>query len=117
MAQSKINCPFQNWAKAFRCVAKGSPKPDVTWYREGKQLNTTDCKNDPKSCENILYEVYEFGKGSALHNTYTDGILKIRKTLYQRDNGEFKCVTSNGYLPSPELCIDLNVQGIMMSGK
>ena len=101
--------------KILRCVAEGSPKPDVAWYRDGKKLNTTDCKNDPKSCENIPYEVYEQGGDSALHTRYTDGVLKIRKALYPRDDGEFKCVASNGNLPNAELTIDLDVQG--MSGK
>ena len=101
--------------KILRCVAKGSPKPDVAWYRDGKKLNTTDCKIDPKSCENILYEVYEQGDDSSLHTIYTDGVLKIRKALYPRDDGEFKCVASNGNSPSAELAFDLDVQG--MSGK
>ena len=101
--------------KILTCLATGSPKPNVTWYRDGKQLKITDYKNDPKSCENILYEVYEEGDVSALHTTYTTGVLEIRKTLYPRDDGEFKCVASNGNLPSAELTIDLDVQG--MSGK
>ena len=98
--------------KVLTCLAKGSPKPNVTWYRDGNLLKTTDCRNDSKSCENILYEVYEEGDGSALHTTYTEVVLVIRKALCPRDDGEFKCVASNGYLPSAELTIDLDVQGM-----
>ena len=98
--------------KFMKCMAKGSPKPKVTWYKNGKMLNTTNCVNDPKSCENVVYEVYEEGNDlSGLHTTYTVQALKIRSALYPRDIGEFKCVASNGVSPNAEMIINLDVQG------
>ena len=99
--------------KIIKCVAKGSPKPKVTWYRNGKMLNTTNCVKDPKSCENVVYEVYEEGDDPfGLHTIYTVQVLKIRSVLYPRDIAEFKCVASNGVSPDDEIIINLDVQGM-----
>ena len=95
--------------KVIECVAKGSPKPKVTWYRNDKILNTTNCVKDPKSCENVVYEVYEQGS----HPVYTIQVLKIQSALYPRDIAEFKCVASNGVSPNDEIIINLDVQGMI----
>ena len=48
---------------------------------------------DPKSCENVVYEIYEEGDDpSGLHTIYTVQVLKIRSVLYLRDIAEFKCM-------------------------
>jgi len=96
--------------KIVRCIAKGTPKPSVAWYRNDKHLNATNCTKDPKSCENIDYEVYTEGDESSLHTSYTTGVLKIRSALYPRDQAKFKCVASNGVQPPAELILDFNVQ-------
>ena len=98
--------------KIVKCVAKGAPKPSVAWYRNDKQLNTTNCTKDPKSCENTDYEVYIEGDDSAAHTSYTTGVLKVRSALYPRDQAKFKCVAWNDVPPPAELTLDFNVQGM-----
>ncbi|KAJ7377514.1 Hemicentin-1 [Desmophyllum pertusum] len=98
--------------KVLKCVAKGAPKPNAAWYRNGKELNTTDCHVTPndKSCDDVIYEVYEDNPSSSLHSTYNNQVLKIRSALYPRDQGKFECIATNGQLPNDNLVIDLNVQ-------
>ena len=99
--------------KVFKCKAKGHPKPTAEWYRGGEKLNATNCYANPQSCDKVDYEVYEEGDGSSgLHTIYTVQVLKIRSALYPRDDGDFKCVASNGVLPDDEWIISLDVQGI-----
>ena len=99
--------------KIVKCIAKGSPKPNVTWYRNNKKLSTKQSVKVPRSCREFAYEVYEEGNDSfGVHSTYTNHVLKIRSVLYPRDHAqEFKCVASNGILPDAELIIDFHVQG------
>jgi len=97
--------------KIVKCVARAAPKPSLAWYRNDKQLNITNCTKDPKSCENIDYEVYIEGDDSAAHTSYTTGVLKLRSALYPRDQARFKCVASNGVQPPAELILDFNIQG------
>ena len=102
--------------KVIKCVAKGAPKPNAAWYRNGKELNTTDCHVTPndKSCDDVIYEVYEDNPSSSLHSTYNTQVLKIRSALYPRDQGKFECIATNGQLPNYNLVIDLDVQGMYM---
>ena len=93
----------------LECVAKGAPKPVVTWYKNGQQLKKKQCTKDPGSCQDVVYEVSEVGDGSPM---LTEGRLKIVSALYPRDNGEFKCVASNGNSPQAELIFNLNVTGM-----
>ena len=97
----------------IKCIAKASPRPNVTWYRNGKELSTTNCTSpDDESCEDVIYEVYEENPVSALHTTFTIQVLKIRKALYPRDQGKFVCRATNGNDPSAELDFDLDVQSM-----
>ena len=98
--------------KIVKCEAKGSPKPDVTWYREGKRINGTECGKYPNDCEGVAYEIYEEGETSPQHTPWTVAVLKIRSALYPRDQGEFKCIASNGNPPSPEKTFTFDVQGM-----
>ena len=98
--------------RIVKCIARAAPKPSVAWYRNDKQLNTTNCTKDPKSCENIDYEVYIEGDDSEKHTSYTTGVLKVRSALYPRDQAKFKCVASNDVPPLAELTLDFNVQGM-----
>ena len=83
------------------------------WYKNDKKLNTTSCTGqDDKSCENVIYEVYEENPGSALHKTITEQVLVIRSALYPRDQGEFECRAMNGVDQPAKLVFDLNVQGM-----
>ena len=95
--------------QTLQCDAEGPPKPVVTWYKNGRQLKKTQCTKDPDSCQDVVYEVLELGDGSPI---LTEGRLKIVSALYPRDNGEFKCVASNGNLPQAELIYNLNVTGM-----
>ena len=94
--------------QTLHCDAEGYPKPVVTWYKNGQQLKKKQCTKDPGSCQEV-YEVSEVGDGSPIH---TEGRLKIVSALYPRDNGEFKCVASNGNSPPAELIFNLNVTGM-----
>ncbi|KAJ7377501.1 Hemicentin-1 [Desmophyllum pertusum] len=98
--------------KVLKCEAKGAPKPNAAWYRNGKELNTTDCHVTPndKSCDDVIYEVYEDNPSSSLHSTFNTQVLKIRSALYPRDQGKFECIATNGQLPNDNLVIDLDVQ-------
>ena len=91
--------------ETLECDAKGAPKPNVTWYKNGQKLKKKQCTKDPGSC----YDVSDVGDGSPI---LTEGRLKIVSALYPRDNGEFKCVASNGNLPQAELIYNLNVTGM-----
>ena len=93
----------------LECDAKGAPKPVVTWHKNGQQLNKTQCTKDPDSCQDVVYEVFEVGDASPI---LTEGRLKIVSALYPRDDGEFKCVASNGNLRQAELIFNLNVTGM-----
>ena len=65
--------------KYIKCETKGSPKPTVDWYRNGKKMNVTNCHSNPQSCDKVDYEVYEERDGSSgLHTIYTVQVLKIR---------------------------------------
>ena len=97
----------------IKCVAKGSPKPTVDWYRNGKKLNVTNCHTKSQSCDKVAYEVYEEGYASSgLHIKFTVQVLRIRNVSYPRDVGDFKCVASNRVSPDAELIVSLDVQGI-----
>lgn len=99
--------------KVIKCVAKASPRPSAIWYRNGKKLNSTNCTSaNDKSCEDVIYEVYEENPSSALHTTYFIQVLKIRSALYPRDQGKFVCKATNGNDPPAELDFDLDVQGM-----
>ena len=98
--------------QTVECDAKGAPKPVVTWYKNGQQLKKTQCTKDPDSCQDIVYEVFEVGETSPNFTSSTYGRLKIVSALYQRDQGEFKCVASNGNLPPAELIFNLDVTGM-----
>ena len=95
-----------------KCDAEGAPKPVVTWYKNGQQLNKTQCVKDPDSCQDIVYEVFEVGETSPNFTSSTYGRLKVVSASYQRDRGEFKCVASNGNLPPAELIFNLDVTGM-----
>ena len=99
--------------KVIKCVAKASPRPSAIWYRNGTKLNSTNCTSaNDKSCEDVIYEVYEENPSSALHTTYFIQVLKIRSALYPRDQGKFVCKATNGNDPPAELDFDLDVQGM-----
>ena len=99
--------------KIIKCVAKASPRPSANWYRNGKKLDITNCTSaDDKSCENVIYEVYEENPSSALYTTFFIRVLKIRSALYPRDQGKFVCKATNGHDPPAELEFDLTVQGM-----
>ena len=99
--------------KTLRCIAKASPKANVTWYRHGKELqNTTTCSTSDKDKCKTVYEVYEDNPTSALHTTFTQHVLKIHSATYPRDEGEFKCIATNGIGQPAELIIDLNILGM-----
>ena len=99
--------------KVIKCVAKASPKATVHWYKNDKKLNTTSCTGpDDKSCENVIYEVYEENPGSALHKTFTEQVLIIRSASYPRDQGEFICRAMNGVDPPAKSVINLDVLGM-----
>lgn len=99
--------------KVIKCIAKASPRPSVNWYRNGKKLNVTNCTRiGDKSCDNVIYEVYDENPSSALHTTFGTQVLKIRSALYPRDQGKFVCKATNGNDPPVELEFDLNVQGM-----
>ncbi|XP_067039207.1 matrix-remodeling-associated protein 5-like isoform X2 [Acropora muricata] len=89
--------------ETLECDAKGAPKPNVTWYKNGHKLKKKHCTKDPGSC---VYDVSDVGDGSPI---LTEGRLQIVSALYPSDNGEFKCVASNGNLPQAELIYNLNV--------
>ena len=95
--------------QTLQCDAEGAPKPVVTWYKNGQQLNKTQCTKDSDSCQDVVYEVSEVGDDSPI---LTEGRVEIVSALYPRDNGEFKCVASNGNLPQAELIFNLNVTGM-----
>ena len=98
--------------KIVKCIAKGSPKPTVTWYRNNKKLSTKKSVKDPRSCKDFAYEVYEEGNDSSgVHTPYTIQVLKIRSVLDARHHEEFKCVASNGILPDAELIVNFHVPG------
>lgn len=97
-------------------MATASHKPEVSWYRKGRKLDTTDCTtaNDVR-CHGIAYEVYEERiKPFALQSirARTIQVLKIRSALYPRDQGQFECVATNGHAPPAKLVIDLDVRGM-----
>ncbi|RMX55563.1 hypothetical protein pdam_00001670 [Pocillopora damicornis] len=96
--------------KTLRCIAKASPKANITWYRHGKELqNTTSCSpSDEKECKTV-YEVYEDDPTSSLHTTFTKQVLQIHGAMYPRDQGEFKCIAMNGIGQPVELIIDLDI--------
>ena len=97
--------------KILKCIANGAPKPNVTWYRKDKQLHSKRTVNDRKSCKDTAYEVYEENEEtSGLHTLHTVQILRIRSVLYPRDQGEFKCVASNG-VSNVQAVLHLQVQG------
>lgn len=97
--------------KILKCIAKGTPKPNVTWYRKDKQLHSKRTVNDRKSCKDTAYEVYEENEEtSGLHTLYTVQVLRIGSVLYPRDQGEFKCVASNG-VSDVQAVLHLQVQG------
>ena len=101
--------------KVIKCIAKASPKSTAAWYRNGKKLNTTRCSPaDQNSCQDVIYENYEENPDTPEHTTFTTQTLKIRSASYPRDQGEFKCVATNGYDPPGTLIIDLDVQGMYM---
>ena len=93
----------------LQCDAEGAPKPVVTWYKNGRQLNETQCSKDPDGCQGVVYEVFEEGEGSPI---LTEGRLKIVSASYPRDEGEFKCVASNGISSTAELIFNLNETGM-----
>ena len=95
--------------QTLQCNAEGAPKPVVTWYKNGRQLNKTQCTKDPDSCQDVVYEVFEVGDASPI---LTEGRLKVVSALYPRDDGEFKCVASNGNSPTAELIFNLDVTGM-----
>lgn len=99
--------------KTLRCIAKASPKANITWYRHGKELqNTTSCSpSDEKECKTV-YETYEDDPTSALHTTFTKQVLQIHGAMYPRDQGEFKCIAMNGIGQPVELIIDLDILGM-----
>ena len=97
--------------QTIKCDAEGAPKPVVTWYKNGQQLKKTQCFKGPDSCQDI-YEVFEAGETSPNFTSSTYGRLKIVSALYTRDQGEFKCVASNGNLPKAELIFNLDVTGM-----
>ena len=106
------NVTIEGSTKIVKCIAKGFPKPNVTWYRNNKKLGTKKSVKDPRSCKDIAYEVDEEGNDSTgVHSTYTIQVLKIRSALSARHHEEFKCVASNGILPDAELIIDLHLPG------
>lgn len=97
-------------------MATASHKPIVTWYRNGKKLDNTDCAasaNDVR-CQDIVYEVYEERTPFALQSTRarTIQVLKIRSASYPRDQGMFECVATNGHAAPAKLIIDLDVRGM-----
>ncbi|XP_078371752.1 hemicentin-1-like isoform X1 [Oculina patagonica] len=94
------------------------PKSDVHWYRNGRKLDVTKCTGpDDKSCEKIIYEVYEVNVKPALHTTFTEQVLKIRSAVYPRDHGKFECIATNGVDPSAKLAFDLDVQAAPVLNK
>ena len=95
----------------IQCDAEGFPKPVVTWYRKGQIVNETDCKKSSLRCKGIAYEVYEEEESSADFTSFTYGRLKVQSALYPRDQGEFKCIASNGNSPPDELIVNLDVRG------
>ena len=99
--------------KILKCIAKGAPKPNITWYRKDKQLRIHSKRrvNDRKSFKDTAYEVYEENEEtSGLYTLYTVQVLRIRSALYPRDQGEFKCVASNG-VSDAQVVLHLQVQG------
>ena len=94
--------------KVLKCVARGAPKPNVTWYKNGKQLHTND-----RSCKAIqAYKVYDENEDNSL---YTVQVLRIRSVLYPRDQGEFKCVASND-VTDVQTVFNVQVQGEFQLG-
>ncbi|XP_022807789.1 vascular endothelial growth factor receptor 2-like [Stylophora pistillata] len=96
--------------KTLRCTTKASPKANVTWYRHGKELqNTTTCSASDKDKCKTVYEIYEDDPVPALHTPFTKHVLEIHSATYPRDQGEFKCIATNGIGQPAELIIDLDI--------
>ena len=94
--------------KVLKCVARGAPKPNVVWYKNGKQLHT----NDRSGKAIKAYEVYAENEDNSL---YTVQVLRIRSVLYPRDQGEFKCVASND-VSDVQTVFNVQVQGEFQLG-
>ena len=100
-----VNEPLE---KELACVAKGVPTPQITWYKDGKKINVTSCRqDDPRSrvCSNDVYSTREHWT-----KLFAESILTIKETKYSRDHGTYTCKAEN-QAGSDELVIMLNVQG------
>ena len=91
--------------KVLKCVAWGAPKPNVTWYKNGKQLHTND--RSGKAIQAYELEVYDENEDTSLFKVQG---LRIRSVLYPRDQGEFKCVASND-VSDAQTVFNVQVQG------
>lgn len=86
--------------KNLLCAAWAFPAPVITWYRDGKGINVTNCADD-----NDIYVIRDSGS-----KVSTSSKLKIKKTQYLRDSGTYTCVAKNDY-GTDSLDIILDVQG------
>lgn len=62
---------------AFVCGAKGSPRPNITWRKNGKRVSGSQSR----------YVLHDFPGGA---------LLRIEPVRAQRDDASYECVAENG---------------------
>ena len=74
-----------------RCEAKGFPVPKITWLQNGKQMPL--CVNDGSN--NCIGQNYQVTELSSDENAFSESALRIVRTMYPRDQGNYTCLASN----------------------